>query len=281
MGHIKSLSKHNYCISQFTMAISSKLQFPLVGEAGRRGILAVLFDHENGPVWIGILIGVTITVLIVFCLKCCRNMDEKKEYRIRKRLQNQTLQADPAYPTPGFDARDEKSPIIKKHQYYPEPYKIDMSNQTSSGDFPPSYQQATRIHAGFDARDEKSPIIKKHQYYPEPYKIDRSSQTRSWDFPPNYQQATNKKEKFQCAFSVCEGDMFLSMEDKEKHMLGIHGVLEDDITSKDNVDQDLDVDDVIDGACGVGYISMSQMATAQGTQIFIADDTINEDKDPI
>jgi len=170
---------------------------------------------------------------------CCLNgwinkvQKKKIEYRIRKRFQNQPMQADPAYPTHGFDACVQNSPIIKNHQYYPLPYKIHMGNQTRSWDFPPNYQQAT-----------------KNKHYKE--------------------RKIHDKERFQCAFSVCEGDVFLSMEDVEKHMLGIHGVLEDDITSKNNVDQDLDVDDVIDGACRGGYISMSQMATAQGTKIFLS-----------
>jgi len=55
------------------------------------------------------------------------------------------MQPGPAYATHGFDAHGPKSPIVKNHQYYPVPYQIDMSNQTSSGDFPPNYEQATSL----------------------------------------------------------------------------------------------------------------------------------------
>merc|ERR1712223_1588614 len=123
--------------TQFMMAIISKLQLALVcflfsllvepSEAGRRGIFVVLFSSEAGPVWIGI--GIAISVFIVsYCIyRCLLKYDKEEE--IETRFQNQPMPAGTVQPLP-FTT-------------------IDMNNQNSSSDVPPSYQQAINPYHHF------------------------------------------------------------------------------------------------------------------------------------
>merc|ERR1712048_843830 len=136
--------------TQFTMAIISKLQLVLVcflfsllvepSEAGRRGIFVVLFSSEAGPVWIGI--GIAISVFIVsYCIYRCLLKYDKEENETR--FQNQPMPAGTVQPLP-FTIDN------------PVPHTtIDMNNQNSSSDVPPSYQQAINPYHHFGLTSSK------------------------------------------------------------------------------------------------------------------------------
>merc|ERR1712083_570438 len=137
MGAVSSRLNNQTLQTQFTMAIISKLQLALVcflfsllvepSEAGRRGIFVVLFSSEAGPVFLGI--GIAISVFIVsYCIyRCLLKYDKEEE--IETRFQNQPMPAGTVQPLPYTT--------------------IDMNNQNSSSDVPPSYQQAINPYHHF------------------------------------------------------------------------------------------------------------------------------------
>merc|ERR1712048_352890 len=136
---LSSRSYNQTLQNQFMMAIISKLQLALVyflfsllvdpsearGRGGGRsrggggGFFVVIFGSESTPVWIGI--GIAISVLSICCCICRCMMEDTIRYEeeIETRFQNQPMPADPV------------------------PYTIDRNNETSSGDLPPNYKQAT------------------------------------------------------------------------------------------------------------------------------------------
>merc|ERR1712223_1423109 len=122
--------------NQFTMAIISKRQLVLmcfiVSLFG--GSSAVIFGVNSAPVWTWILIA-SFALFACICICLCY-MKANDEEVIETRFRNQPVPSAPVLytiPTQG--------PSLVGNAV---PYTIiDMNNQTSSGDLPPSYQEAT------------------------------------------------------------------------------------------------------------------------------------------
>merc|ERR1712223_2219603 len=122
--------------NQFIMPIISKSQLVLmcfvVSLFG--GLSTVIFGVNSAPVWTWILIA-SFALFACICICLCY-MKANDEEVIETRFQNQPVPSAPVLytiPTQG--------PSLVGN---PVPYTIiDMNNQTSSGDLPPSYQEAT------------------------------------------------------------------------------------------------------------------------------------------